>query len=664
MHKKKIISLLLIFFLFSSWVRALSVKQKGAILENFKKSQYELLFETQTSEIDKEDASIFNISKKINIFWNIKDKISTEREKLENKKENVAARILSLEESIQLLDDDIQEATDKVNKVNAKIISIKKEVWGSKKTIELLRKKIYENRKVLLKYLVYIYKKWNNVYGETEVDNLKTILLNEENISDILNDLYFKWIIEVTGKKLIDKHRKFVSELYIKKIDLEKQEMKLKQVRKFGIIDRKILNDKKDFKERIIKVSKWRQALYERYIYDKLKVEKAVKLRTFKEKIKFNNVKQKLLEKYGCRFVDLWKDTLEWASLKWKCLELNKVIYAESKLKWFWVVWKNIFSWPVSPKLWISSYYHDSEYEELFWSTHDAIDIVQNQWTDIKAPADWYVTFIQKPTSGEYSSFALKHSDGYLTVYGHVNEVFINEFDFVRKWQVIWKTGWEFGTKWAWLMTTWPHLHFEVFKDEAYVDPLSVMNISFIQFDRLPQKYRFKYSVDFKERKWYTYVERAKNSKVFKLDWLSEVERQQSLIDKYAVWAFRNWDMWVEESLDGNIDPTFVMCIWLAESWLWLHLKTPYNVWNIWNTDSGAVKAFPNARSWVYWMIKTLNNKYLWKYNEIKDLSRYWNKTWSIYASSPDHWHNNIITCMGSIKWVYVPDNYNYRIMK
>ena len=44
--------------------------------------------------------------------------------------------------------------------------------------------------------------------------------------------------------------------------------------------------------------------------------------------------------------------------------------------------------------------------------------------------------------------------------------------------------------------------------------------------------------------------------------------------------------------------------------------------------------------------------KDLSQYDEIKDLSRYGNKDTSkpIYASSPDHWHNNIIKCMSAIK--------------
>jgi hypothetical protein len=224
-------------------------------------------------------------------------------------------------------------------------------------------------------------------------------------------------------------------------------------------------------------------------------------------------------------------------------------------------------------------------------------------------------------------------------------------------------------------MTTWPHLHFEVYLDKNHVDPLNYLSLYNLKFKFLPEKYKFKYYNDFKEKLWYEFKNKKEKKWVFSLKWDTEIERQKYLINKYATSSFRNWDIWVSESLDWNIDPTFVMCIWLAETWLWRNLKTPYNVWNVWNTDSWATSQFLNARSWIYWIIKTLNNRYLGKYDTIDKLSCYWNKNaricdkskpiWDyVYASSPDHWHSNVVKCMSHIKWRYISDNYKFRLIK
>jgi hypothetical protein len=143
-----------------------------------------------------------------------------------------------------------------VNKINGKVIEIKNDIEINQKTLGLISKNIEENRKTLLKYLEYVYKKSNSVYNQDKFDNLKSILLNNDDISDIINDLYFKSIIQVTGQELISSHKRLISQLYIKKLDLEKSEKELKQMRKIEIIDRKVLNDKKEFKARLLKVSK------------------------------------------------------------------------------------------------------------------------------------------------------------------------------------------------------------------------------------------------------------------------------------------------------------------------------------------------------------------------------------------------------------------------
>lgn len=644
---------------------ALSSDEKGAILDDFKQRQYDLIFESNLWDISSEFSDIFNISWKMNIYNNIWDKAKNDREEIQAKNEEVIKKISSLQESIDQLDSDISVALIRVKRINESIIETKSEIDINTKTVEILKKKISENMELLLEYMSYIYKKWNTVYSDRQVDNLKSILLNEENIWDVINDLYYNSIVQITWKDLIDKHRKYISELYLKKVELENKETNLKELRKMSIIEKKTLDDKRDFKARILEASKWQQALYEKFVADKLKIEKKLEIKSFQEKVKFNSIRDGILKKYNCEFVDISKNTSESRNLTWKCLDINKMIYSESKLGEAKTVDYNYFEWPVNPIKWISTAFHDAEYMRDFGSEHDAIDIKTNQWTSIKAPADWYVIYVEKPVSADYAYVVLKHPNWYITVYWHVSNVFVEEFEFVQKWQVFAETWGAYGTNGAGYLSTWPHLHFEVFKDKEYIDPFTVVDLSYIRYAEIPEKYKFKYYNDFKLRRWYEFKDQSKNSSTFKLEWKDEIERQQYLISKYAVWAFNNWQMWIDESLDSNIDPSFVMCVWLAETWLWKHLKTAYNIWNVWNTDSWATREFTNARSWIYAMIRTFNNKYLSQYDEVSQLSRYWNKNLKkpIYASSDFNWHNNIIKCLSHLKWTYVPDDYNFRIV-
>lgn len=645
-------------------VGAVSNETAWRILDAFKGRQQELLFENNIWEFESDDLKIFDISKKMNIYGNISDKIKYERGTIEDKSIYELGKILSLQESLDLLEDDIQQSSDNVDKINGKVIEIKKSIEINQKTLNLIRSNIEENRKTLLKYLEYVYKKSNNVYDEDQFDNLKSILLNNEDISDIINDLYFKSIIQITGQELIQSHKKMVSQLYIKKLEFEKNEKELKQIRKIEIIDRKVLNDKKEFKERLLKVSQGKQALYENFIQDKIDVEKKVKLQAFKEKIRFDKVQKDILKKYNCEFVDLSIAENQIINLTEKCSELNKVLYAEQRLQKSKTYTQNFFDWPVSPKLGISSFYRWENYTKLFGSEHDAIDIVANQGTIITAPADGYVIYLNEPKVWEYSFLALKHADGYVTVYGHLNEINVQAFDYVRKGQIFAKSWGAYGTKWAWLMTTGPHLHFEVFQNEESLDPLNHLDLSYVNYSNLLDKYKIKFESDFRIRKWYDYSKAVDSGRVFKLNGFTEVERQKDLIERYTHPNFRDWDMWVEESLNGNIDPTFTMCVWLAESGLWRNTLTQNNVWNIWNNDRGDKRIFDSPRAGVFAMISTFNNRYLWGHTEIQQLSRYGNKDGTIYASDPVHWHSNVTKCMSSIKWYYVPDNYNFRLVK
>ena len=80
--------------------------------------------------------------------------------------------------------------------------------------------------------------------------------------------------------------------------------------------------------------------------------------------------------------------------------------------------------------------------------------------------------------------------------------------------------------------------------------------------------------------------------KKFNLVGKNEVERQKYLLKTYAAPDFQDWQMWVDTALDARIDPSFMMCVGLAETTLGNHLKTAYNIGNIGNTDSGSTYSF------------------------------------------------------------------------
>jgi len=108
--------------------------------------------------------------------------------------------------------------------------------------------------------------------------------------------------------------------LYVKKLELDKDEAKLKQLRKSGLLEKKVLDDKRASKKRLLEITKGKEELYQQYIDEKLAIEKNIKLQELKERIKLNSARDRLLQQYGCNFVDITKNTVETRTLSSECL--------------------------------------------------------------------------------------------------------------------------------------------------------------------------------------------------------------------------------------------------------------------------------------------------------------------------------------------------------
>jgi murein DD-endopeptidase MepM/ murein hydrolase activator NlpD len=155
----------------------------------------------------------------------------------------------------------------------------------------------------------------------------------------------------------------------------------------------------------------------------------------------------------------------------------------------------HILQWPVSPTR-ISAYFNDPGYRAILGADHNAIDIPVPQGTPIYAPADGYISYMLPPTARGYAYFAVRHAGGYTTVYGHVSEISVRPYQFVRTGDYLGKTGGAVGTPGAGPMTSGAHLHYEVYKDQVTVDPLQYMSIAGLPYETLPAKYREKYIAD------------------------------------------------------------------------------------------------------------------------------------------------------------------------
>ncbi len=643
-------------------------KSKTAqILDNFNARQQVLLFENNPIS-SNEESSLFDSDSRVDSLKQIIKRLEDSKNQIKEKKKNISKKKITLKNTIRILDSDIENTQNEIKKIELDIADKNKKIIDFTAKIQDLDSKIMENKKSILKYLNYIYTKWDLVYSEdNDLDVVKSIILNDWNISDIINDIHFKTLIELSWQNLIETHRNLVKDYYYNKEEIKKEKVESLRLKSELLVKNKNLESQKAYKENLLEVTKWQEALFNRYIATKQEKEENIKTKIDSLNNEYYDIFNNIWNKYDCNFnFSSWSISENQRITDYdspKCIEIKKYFILEKKLRDnadFDINSVNPLIWPARPINGISTYFHDEEYYNELGSQHQALDVPLPQWTDLVAPAPSYVYFVSEPAPWKYWYIALKHAWWFVTVYWHVSQVSVKQFDFIDVWQIFAKSGWAPGTPWAWPMTSWAHLHFEVYKDRENSDPLRFLDTTNLKFDDLPIKYRYKYIEDLKLKYW-NRVNLDKYKK-FYIVWDTEIDRQKYLLSKYATKDFNDWNLWVEEWMNWKIDPSFLICVWLAETWLWKNLKTKYNIWNVWNTDSGWTYEFINPREWIYWMAKTFNNKYLKKYNTIDKLSRWWNKTWPIYASSEKNWHNNITRCLSSLKWAFIEDDFKFRL--
>lgn len=133
-----------------------------------------------------------------------------------------------------------------------------------------------------------------------------------------------------------------------------------------------------------------------------------------------------------------------------------------------------VLDWPLAAPIIINAGFKDSDYEVSFGQEHMGIDLAANQGADVLAAGEGIVNKIETDASG-YTYLIIQHDVDLFTIYGHLSNTLVKENDTVFAGQLIAWSGGTPGTPGAGFFTTGPHLHFEVFNGEVFLDPLSLL---------------------------------------------------------------------------------------------------------------------------------------------------------------------------------------------
>lgn len=316
------------------------------------------------------------------------------------------------------------------------------------------------------------------------------------------------------------------------------------------------------------------------------------------------------------------------------------------------------FVWPISLEGGFGFHFRDQKYHNIHQQHHTGIDIFASDNTPVSALNDGYIIATKKATTWSPGLLIMKHRDGFMTVYKNIrSKKDIQLFSIIKKWDNIGTVG-----------TSKEHsdknnLHIEMYLRGILIDPMEKMSLETSPIKNVPGRYGWKYIDDLKKsRKEVDIPALQKTIWFFYIPGEDELERQKNMIEKYAGTAFRDQKMWIEESISESVDPSFVLCVWFAESTLGQNLTTPGNIGNVWNTDGGDRRDYDGPRAWVRAIAAVVNNRWLGHYETIDQLSGWGNPRGPIYASSPTNWHENIVKCMSALKGRYIGNYSPFRL--
>lgn len=400
--------------------------------------------------------------------------------------EGVSVDQMTLQDQLDNLDNLATQTKKRLTEIQLKIAQTENRINYIYDQVELKKITIESQRNLLKEYIAIIYKEQNEYITfdeQGELDAFK-LLLSDESVGENLRKLKYFDLLNEAGQQMIDNLDASVKELHDYKEELTNRREGLKQLEDDVVKEREALDLQKQAKETLLRITNGQENIYEK-LYEQSLREKELVLSDLKNLTNAIAFVENKIREQGDNF-----NPDEYLKL----LDARTQALYEFRMRGEEL---GQFIWPAMPRQGISAHFHDPNYG--FGIVHNAVDIPAYQGTEVLAVADG-VVYSARDNEYGYSYIILAHSDGVMTVYGHINKILVKEGDTLKQGDVIGLSGGMPGTLGAGYMTTGPHLHFEVMVNGRYVDPLNFLSLSVMPKslveETLPEKYWSKWEDD------------------------------------------------------------------------------------------------------------------------------------------------------------------------
>jgi len=426
-----------------------------------------ILFEMLQKEIPASNKDLYEVQ--INI------------EDAEKRLSDVKGEITTLSEQLANLDDQIYNTENLIKNVLVQINYKENQLILLLSEIEDNNAAIERQKKLLSEYLQVLYERESTVAdtmtGNEDI-NIAKMLLSDTPIGEQLQQIKYFNLLEKQGHEIFSDLEDLVAQARGEKIQAQIQQAKLHQLYTQLEEEKHNLELQKQAKVTLMEETRGQEDIYQQLIEASKKQEAQIieDMNALREHLAF--VQKRARE-------DSNFDAAKFQSLiageKVSIYEyINSTKDNEDDFS---------LSWPITPSRGISAFFRDASYAAAFGIPHNAIDIPTMQDSIIRAPADGVVYKVRDNGMG-YSYLILAHRGGYMTVYGHVTQFLVEEGEKVFEAEPIALSGGMPGTKGAGVLTTGPHLHFEVMKGGKYQDPLYFLPLNTLKDEYLPEKYK------------------------------------------------------------------------------------------------------------------------------------------------------------------------------